>query len=289
MSETGKPRIRPGSRFGKLTVESDTGLRKSGYVVWRCRCDCGKELNVSTKDLKNGKSRDCGCTTHVGRGANDLTGQRFGKLTVLYPTEKRADQGSVVWHAACDCGNECDVSARRLVRGKVRSCGCLSSPPLKAYIGRRFGRWTVIAYAGTGRGKDPAKCEHYWKCRCDCGKEGLVGQSELQNGDSQSCGCLRKERAREGLKLVEGTSVVRLETGRDKMRSDNVSGKTGVCFIKRDQKWAAYITFRKKCYRLGLYQDKDEAIRVRTAAEEMHADFLNWYYQEYLPSLEEKT
>lgn len=287
MSQTGKiDRITPGRRFGMLTVEADTGLRKNRYAVWRCRCDCGSEVTASTKELKDGKIRDCGCTTHVGHGAKDLTGQRFGKLTVLYPTEKRADQGSVVWHTVCDCGRECDVSARRLVRGKVRSCGCLSNPPLKDYIGKRFGRWTVIEYAGIGRDRGLVSNEHYWKCRCDCGEIGLVGQSELQNGDSQSCGCLRKERALESLKLADGTSIIRLETSRDALLASNVSGKTGVCFITREQKWAAYITLQKKRYRLGLFKDKNEAIEVRTAAEEMHDDFINWYYQEYLPAHE---
>ena len=83
----------------------------------------------------------------VVRG-KDLTGQRFGKLMVLSPTDKRMDNGSIVWHCQCDCGNMAEVSARRLVRGKVRSCGCLSDPPPKDYIGKVFGRLTVIGYAG---------------------------------------------------------------------------------------------------------------------------------------------
>lgn len=287
MSQTGTiDRITPGRRFGMLTVESDTGLRKNRYTVWRCICDCGNEIEASTKELKDKKIRDCGCTTHVGYGANDLTGQRFGKLKILYPTEKRTDQGSVVWHAVCDCGKECDVSARRLIRGKVRSCGCLSDPPLENYIGKRFGRWTVIEYAGTSKDHGRTGRMRFWKCRCDCGKIGIVGQGELQSGDSQSCGCMKKEHLLESLKLIDGTSIVVLEAGRKAVRANNVSGKTGVCFYTREQKWAAYITFQKKRYRLGLYKDKEEAIRVRTVAEEMHDDFIDWYYREYLPSQE---
>ncbi|MCD7856217.1 MAG: hypothetical protein LUG55_00095 [Clostridiales bacterium] len=239
--------------------------------------------------MKNGKHCDCGCTTHVVHGATDLTGQQFGKLTVLCPTEKRADQGSVVWHCRCDCGSECDVSSRRLTRGKVRSCGCLSHPPLKDYVGKTFGRWTVMEYAGTARDRGLVGTKNYWRCRCSCGKEGIVGQTELKNGESQSCGCLQKERCLESLKLVDDTSIVRLETSQTRLRSDNISGKTGVCFITREQKWAAYITFQKKRYHLGLYKEKDEAIRVRTAAEEMHDDFISWYYREYLPSQENKS
>lgn len=36
-----KPKITPGYRVGKLTVEEETPQRRCGYTVWRCRCDCG--------------------------------------------------------------------------------------------------------------------------------------------------------------------------------------------------------------------------------------------------------
>lgn len=32
-----------------------------------------------------------------------------------------------------------------------------------------------------------------WLCQCDCGVEKIIVVSSLRNGDSQSCGCLRKE------------------------------------------------------------------------------------------------
>lgn len=56
----------------------------------------------------------------------DLTGQRFGKLVVLYPTEKRQSR-SVVWHCICDCGNEVDISSKNLTYGSSQSCGCAYS------------------------------------------------------------------------------------------------------------------------------------------------------------------
>jgi len=41
---------------------------------------------------------------------SDLTGQRFGKLVAIEPTEKRVSK-SVVWKCLCDCGNYHEVSA----------------------------------------------------------------------------------------------------------------------------------------------------------------------------------
>lgn len=60
--------------------------------------------------------------------------------------------------------------------------------------GQRFGRWTVLGqmeFSKTG--------ERKWLCRCDCGTERFVLERSLLYGGSQSCGCLRKERAKEAV------------------------------------------------------------------------------------------
>lgn len=216
----------------------------------------------------------------------DLTGQRFGRLVALAPTEKRADGGSVVWLCQCDCGKRKEVSARRLARGKVRSCGCLSDPPPKDYVGRRFGRLVVTAYAGRERRRTERSraTVTLWRCRCDCGREVTVPQPELQSGASQSCGCLQKERTREALALVEDTSATLLErvhTGPP--RKNNTSGHTGV-FRRKDGRWLAYINFQKKRYYLGCFASKEEAVKAREKGEEMHEDFLAWYHALHPPA-----
>lgn len=60
-----KPKITPGYRVGKLTVEEETPQRRCGYTVWRCRCDCGGEILLDTRYLQRGTIKDCGCTTKV--------------------------------------------------------------------------------------------------------------------------------------------------------------------------------------------------------------------------------
>jgi len=60
-----------------------------------------------------------------GKKYIDITGQRFGKLTVLHPTDKRTGQGSVVWHCRCDCGNEVYASYNTLRYTRKFSCGCV--------------------------------------------------------------------------------------------------------------------------------------------------------------------
>lgn len=52
----------------------------------------------------------------------DLTGQRFGYLTVVERAPNR--KGHVYWHCVCRCGNHTDVQSFDLIFGKVLSCGC---------------------------------------------------------------------------------------------------------------------------------------------------------------------
>ncbi|MCI0456921.1 MAG: hypothetical protein L0Z62_08080 [Gemmataceae bacterium] len=55
----------------------------------------------------------------------DLTGQQFGRLTVIRPTERRENR-KVVWQCTCACGNTAYKRSDVLRRGQARSCGCLS-------------------------------------------------------------------------------------------------------------------------------------------------------------------
>ena len=56
----------------------------------------------------------------------DLTGQRFGRLTVIAFYGKNKS-GNAVWRCVCDCGNEKNIVANSLRRGATQSCGCLNS------------------------------------------------------------------------------------------------------------------------------------------------------------------
>lgn len=73
----------------------------------------------------------------MGRRPRDLSGQKFGLLTAVYPTERRDHRGSVYWHCVCECGNEIDVSAGALMDGNNRSCGCLKDKNQKQIAQRR--------------------------------------------------------------------------------------------------------------------------------------------------------
>lgn len=127
-----------GQRFGKLTVigrkENDPNdpikQRRIG-AWWYCNCDCGtKDFVAKGAYLRAGRVQSCGCyNKEASHNKNmiDLTGQRYGQLTVLEEVPDIRRSGSIVWRCICDCGNEALVSANALRTGNTISCGCVSS------------------------------------------------------------------------------------------------------------------------------------------------------------------
>ena len=49
-----------GRKFGRLTVHAKHG-RAGKYVIWTCRCECGRLVNVRGQDLRTGNTKSCGC------------------------------------------------------------------------------------------------------------------------------------------------------------------------------------------------------------------------------------
>ena len=54
----------------------------------------------------------------------DLTGQKFGRLTVIERVENDKN-GSTRWLCRCECGNEKIIEGGHLRSHKIKSCGCL--------------------------------------------------------------------------------------------------------------------------------------------------------------------
>ena len=269
-----------GKRFGHLTVVEKTDKTQDHYCVWRCRCDCGREIEVNTRRLKNGVITDCGCipkkTARRGNQAEDLTGRRFGYLTVLHRTENRGKR--TCWLCRCDCGQIKSATARDLKAGKVKSCGCRTHDHQHNRVdltGQKFGR--LLAIEPTNR-RD-RKGSVYWRCQCDCGNETEVTEDGLVQGNSLSCGCLKRENQKEiadKLHRVDGTCIEILE--KRKFRRDNTSGFRGV-FQMKNGNYRVGIGFKGKRYNLGTYKTYAEAVDVRLRAEqEIHGGFIKAYY-----------
>lgn len=87
----------------------------------------------------------------------DLTGQRFGRLTVIEKVPARPGCTNARWRCVCDCGNETFVLGTTLRRGESVSCGCYRSD----YLRKRM----------TTHGKHKSRLANIWygmKERCYC-------------------------------------------------------------------------------------------------------------------------
>lgn len=116
-----------GNRYGKLTVLEPIRRPGDRKTMWRCMCDCEKEIICSGSDLRTGKRTSCGshCNSII-----DERGKRYGLLTVLDkdPTSPKSfADGSTHWLCKCDCGTIKSISGKSLRNGDTKSCGCLKS------------------------------------------------------------------------------------------------------------------------------------------------------------------
>ena len=173
-----------GQRFGNLIAIKPTDERRNGSVMWECKCDCGNTTYVRATALRANHNQSCGCGR--GKKPSGLTGQRFGKLTAVKPTDERRN-GSVMWECKCDCGNTTYVRSIALRANNIQSCGCLNPTKAMDLTGQRFGRLIAV---------EPTEKRTYgnviWKCRCDCGSIKYVSAHSLRNDGTKSCGCSRR-------------------------------------------------------------------------------------------------
>ncbi len=195
----------------------------------------------------------------------DLTGMRFGHLTVL--GEGGRKHSEVAWLCRCDCGKEVIVTGYKLRSGATNSCGCLRSENGKKHAldltGQRFGRLTVIERAGR------ISSFAAWKCRCDCGNEVILPSNSLRQGLVKSCGCLQREKGHEQIKKMRDVAL------RDGTNVNIISKKTkspfgvrGVGHSNNPKKpYEAKLFFRGKTVFRETFETLEEAIAARKAAE----------------------
>jgi hypothetical protein len=108
-----------GQRFGRLVALSYAGSDRNGRATWLCRCDCGVEKVLLGGRLRGSVTTSCGCIAR----AEDISGRRYGRLTVLNRAGRRGK--GATWLCLCDCGRETVALGCGLRRGGTVSCGCL--------------------------------------------------------------------------------------------------------------------------------------------------------------------
>lgn len=138
--------------------------------------------------------------TQLSTRVKDITGQKFDRLTVIFPSVLKANDGSILWVCHCDCGedNYVLVTSSDLRRKNFHSCGSKEDKIFvqqeelnKRYIelnGKIFNQIKVL---------DFDYCENrriYLRCEClNCGSIFTARKDSIITGHKTSCGCIRSK------------------------------------------------------------------------------------------------
>lgn len=184
-------------KFGKWTViERDTSRNSSsGSAYWFCKCDCGNPdlISVLGSQLRNGRSQSCGkCQQY------EIIGKTFGKLTILaidndFKKQNNIKNNHTYYKCQCSCENKTIITLQgsSVINGHTTSCGCYrkekASESAKDITDQIFGRLKALYPTQKRQGANVI-----WHCIClNDGNECDVRASDLINGHTQSCGCIK--------------------------------------------------------------------------------------------------
>lgn len=95
---------------------------------------CGREFNKRPCFIKRDKHNFCSreCYYEFNKNnpkINDLTGKKFGRLTVMEYIG--IENHHSLWKCKCECGNEKVVGGNYLITGRTKSCGCYQLESIK--------------------------------------------------------------------------------------------------------------------------------------------------------------
>ena len=222
----------------------------------------------------------------------DLTGQRFGRLVVLFRDVNKVSKNGrqvVMWKCVCDCGNELSVSGDSLRNNNTRSCGCIQTET-RSINGKKNHRTNMydlsgdfgIGWTSNTNQEFYFDLEDYDKIKDYCWIE-RVKNDTYHYLTAKNPTTNKHVRMHQVLGLYGHDHIDRnpMNNRRNNLREatiaenarncskpkNNNSGIIGVCWINREQKWHSYITVNNQRKSLGYFINKTDAIVARLAAE----------------------
>lgn len=212
-----------GQQFGNWIILKELG---GGKVLCQCQCENKTERVLYKKAVLGGQTKSCGCLrakncndTKKETGSLDskYVGQHFGEWEVL---ERIPNSSKVL--CRCSCGVEKEVYIQHLLDGSAKSCG----HDKNSLVGQKFGEWTVTEELGHGK----------VRCDCSCGKTlgKVLYKSTLTRGQSKSCGCKSKMRARQTMIDRYGdVCTLKVDKPREEWQIQTINNKEAlVSYIK---------------------------------------------------------
>lgn len=115
-----------------LTGKTFTYLTPLYYIKggkWHCKCKCGNELNVDTRNLNSGHTQSCGCLQKEKAGENKINMLGYENETIKVLEYAGTDsKQTALWKCLCkNCGNTYVTRGSSIRNGDSSSCGCISS------------------------------------------------------------------------------------------------------------------------------------------------------------------
>lgn len=204
----------------------------------------------------------------------DLTGKRFGMLTVLNYVGKEGRE--YYWKCKCDCGNEAKVRGRTLRSGETRSCGCLAGKNNRQH-GEARSRLYITYRNMISRCYNPNNHEyHNYGGRgitvCDEWRNGIEGKKRFfewayANGYNDKLTIDRIDyNGNYEPENCRWADIFTQERNRRIPKNSTLKVR-GVNYNKRDKRYIATIGFNAKHKYLGSYKTLEEATAARKAAE----------------------
>lgn len=168
---------RAGKRFGRLLVVEDLGPSEKGFRWWGCRCDCGEQVAVRSRELDRGHTQSCGClkieaSSRAG-GRNKLPRGEASLNELMASYMKSAKTRGYLWSLTKD-------QFRNLVTGECVYCGVKLDRERKPNAGVNGGfRYTGIDRVDNQEGYSEGNVV---PCCWDCNRaKGSLSMCEFKN------------------------------------------------------------------------------------------------------------
>ena len=216
----------------------------------------------------------------------DLTGNKYGRLTVVSRNGSSKGSKNALWLCKCECGNEVTIPSNRLNSGRVTlSCGCLkadvNAQKVKSYCTYDLETCEYgIGYTHNG-------CKFYFdkedydllKEYCWYQSDGYLVANDLKNNNPNKKISMHRllmnfptdmvvdhkdknrfNNRKENLRV----STIAENSYNKSLNSLNKSGVTGVSYI--DGRWVAYIQKDRQQYK-KRFDNFEKAIKWRLSKE----------------------
>lgn len=275
----GKPDIiEKGQKFGNLTIIEEVAPVCASRK-FKCYCDCGREEDKYLTNLKTGK-QDCCSECSKKRRRIDLTGKRFGLLTVIKESEEPYKYYNPKCECICDCGNTLVTGRATLQSGTTQSCGlscALKVNPL-VYTETWNSWWQMIQRCRQKRKnyENVTVCDR-WEPRNGGNFENFVEDM----GERPEGMTLNRIRCADQYSKETCEWATLSMQGFDKKRSpSNKSGRIGIHYDTKRGLWIADIGYNKKTVHLGRFILFEDAVRAREEAELKYYGFIKESYEE---------